>query len=535
MRSLKAAIALASMTALAGCSSEYDSSEVTINKEHWKYAAEFVENESGDPITGTVVFKNDEKVFKAIEIVGGKATGEWVEYRDDGSVELSTSLKEGEQVGLTNRYCQGESKDQIRESQDYSGDTIKTSVYDCASGLMIEESTRLKKGIGYVGVKKNWNIVAGKQIPSSVENYNTEGKQDGVSESYFDDGRLHISKTYKNGEQEGPYKEYVKYQDESVRLKTDGVYKGYSMVEGKSFKTDTRYPEGTLEEHIIPLWDGGQAILRYNDDEVRTSWNEGEASASERMIMTKVLDNKNPRQTDIDNIAYLVKTTKVDLNKVYGKGRYMFQNGNHLITAMGEGYYDALVGMGLDPQGTDFDGTTRLMMCLESDNCSFDHMMRLANDSLAADVKSKHVFGETAASFFCKRLDRIRNEKKYDLFAVLVKMDDVNKANNAGQTPLHQCMQQKDLTAAKMLVATGADLTAKNHGGFTPLHMAFVQQNGSRVNISWTPDKVKTVGELAKGSSFSFNEPIPVFEKSLKAIFLENGDAASAQAAEAYN
>lgn len=559
MRHLKTAIALACLTSLAGCSSEYDSSEIKTKDRSLHYTSEFLEKESGDPITGTVVFKRDETVVKSIQVVDGKVTGEWIDYSNDGKLLRTATLENGVEVGVKTQYCEDELSGQIRWTHDYSGDTIKQTTFDCKTGLLTEESTKLK-GVGFIGVSKAWHIVDGNQVPKSVENYNAVGKKDGVSEIYFKDGQLHSSQTFKDGKQtgvaeeffedgkmyfsrtyidgkqDGPYKEYVRYEDGTVRLKEEGIYKGYSMVEGKTYETDTRYPEGTLEKHIFPIWDGGHATLFFGPDKVGVNWTEGEASTKERMVMTKVLDGQDALQSDIDNIAYLIKTTQVDLNKVYGEGRYVMQYGDHLITAMAEGYYDPMISMGLDPQSTDFDGTTRLMMCIQNERrCSFDHMMRLANDTLAAGAKSKHAYGETAASFFCKNLDRIRSDKKYDLFTVLLKLDDVNKANFTGQTPLHQCMGQKDLTAAKMLIAAGADLTAKNYGGFTPLDMGFVQQHGFNVQLKWSPDRVKAVGEMAKGSSFSFNAPVPVYKKSLKDIFLENGDAASAQATEAFN
>lgn len=137
---------------------------------------------------------------------------------------------------------------------------------------------------------------------------------------------------------------------------------------------------------------------------------------------------------------------------------------------------------------------------------------------------------------FCMNQHNFRSDpKRFDLLALLIKLDDINAQNFAGNTALHYCMANSDLTAAKMLVDAGANRDVKNLNGVSPLLWAFVTENGSRMNLKWQPTTVQAVGELAQGSKFSFNDKLPLFEKSLNQIFLENGDAASSKAASAFN
>ncbi len=136
-------------------------------------------------------------------------------------------------------------------------------------------------------------------------------------------------------------------------------------------------------------------------------------------------------------------------------------------------------------------------------------------------------------------IEVIRPRKNWQAIAREVfsvgELDEINAQNFAGNTALHYCMANSDLTAAKMLVDAGANRDVKNLNGVSPLLWAFVTENGSRMNLKWQPTTVQAVGELAQGSKFSFNDKLPLFEKSLNQIFLENGDAASSKAASAFN
>lgn len=526
------------MATLAGCGSEYDSNEVKIKKEgDSEYAVLFTEKASGKLITGTIIDKSGDRVFWTAEVVDGKPDGEWIRYYDDGSVVSSATLKDGEPVGPVTEYCDPyQAKGKTRSITDYASTAIKHQIFHCNAEVMVEEFLTDKTTGKRIGESKEWKVVNSEQMLKEVENYNSEGIKHGITESYLDDGRLMSSVTYRNGEIDGPYKRYVLNDKQEYRLSVDGVYKGSWLVEGKSYQTHSSYPDGTLKEQVIALGGGGYATLIFEFDGVVTRVREGKDDAvNERMIMGKVTDNPTPSQADLDKIAAIVKSTKADLNKAYGQA--FIVDGDHLITTMAEGYYETLVGLGLDPHGTDFDGSTRLMNCMKSRNnkCSADHMIRLAKDTLTAGVKSKHVFGETAASMFCHSTLRMDDAKKYELFSVLLKMDDINKVNNAGLTPLHQCAKSHDFTAFKMLVDAGANLEAKSNKGFTPLEMAFVTERLNETGISWDENLVKTVGDIAKGTTFSFHKPIPVFNESLKSIFMSRNDADSALVTDAYN
>lgn len=256
------------------------------------------------------------------------------------------------------------------------------------------------------------------------------------------------------------------------------------------------------------------------------------------MIWKQIVERRNaaPSADELENLKYLLTQSKADLNKSYGHPYYYGPRGYRIVTAAAEGYYDHLISLGLDPKGVDFDGSSRLMRCLEDRECSMTHMIRLANDYIASGLKTKTLGGFTATMLFCMNQHNFRSDpKRFDLLALLIKLDDINAQNFAGNTALHYCMANSDLTAAKMLVDAGANRDVKNLNGVSPLLWAFVTENGSRMNLKWQPTTVQAVGELAQGSKFSFNDKLPLFEKSLNQIFLENGDAASSKAASAFN
>jgi antitoxin component YwqK of YwqJK toxin-antitoxin module len=520
---------------LAGCKSEYDSSEVIQRSQGSAFNDEYTEKKSGDKISGTVVTKRGDKVTRIVEVEDGKPNGDWTSYFDNGKIEQHVTLKAGIIVGVRKTFCEN-NPDQIKWSEDHSSEIIAYFKFDCTTGLTLEEQYR--KGSTQVGVWKTWTVADGKQIPASVVTYNDEGKKEGVEEKFFKDGRLESSETYKNGDLDGPFKEFVFYDDGKSRLKNEGIKKGFKTIEEKQYQTETTYPEGTLLKQVIPLWDGGYVQADYDKYRVRISKQRGDSqnAKSAAMIWEKVVSTQKPDQKDFENLQYLVESTKVNLNDVYGNGWYTGLQGDHLITTASEENYDMLVSMGLDPNGTNFDGSNRLMQCLmEERKCSFDHMLRLANDYVAAGVKSKTLFGGTTAGYFCSNLTSIRDPRKYELFSLLLKLDDVSQPNNAGWTPLHFCAAQQDLTAAKMLLQAGANASVKNNDGFTPLQMAFVSSRGNQFSLKWTVASVKEVGELAKGTTFNYSDKLPMFNKSLKDIFLENGDAESSKLADSFN
>lgn len=531
--------------ALAGCNAEYSFDEVTtssgaVGSPH----ALYLERKSGERLSGTVVHKVGERVLQSFKVEDGKVVGEWKAFDQDGRLLVEGQLKDGVFVGPKKTWCKGEHAEHLDSVDTLADGRLSTQRYDCASGLQISESTVIpsidpRKRDVRVGEQRNWQVIDGEQKLTLRETFASDGsgKLDGPVEHYDYKGNLKDRGTYRNGELDGVYETWVSF--------TDGTTAQASKVTYSAGKTN-----GPAEHYFTQGWPAGTVEQKgeYKDGKQVGVW------VSYRAGGVSVQDFSNPPDTspmgmrlwqaaqgnfrnadwtraiaDLDGFAYLVKSSGIDINQ------RLNHTGRPLITMAADNAYDLLVAAGADPRATDLQGNTRLMSCLkplDSADCGFEHLIMLAGKE---DLKARNLYGETALAMFCRRADDIdkrrgAGEQPQALFQALLKGSDVNAKAYGGETPLHQCMTQRNHRYAQALVAAGADLDAADINGITPLAAAFVKfyDVGSNRVIQWSPELIRFVASYQGKGNFSFDAPLPGFGKSLRQLVLENGDTASA-------
>lgn len=88
-----------------------------------------------------------------------------------------------------------------------------------------------------------------------------------------------------------------------------------------------------------------------------------------------------------------------------------------------------------------------------------------------------------AASSTCQEIERNRRIQKEfqeavnrrdraEINRLLSNGVNINALNEAGDTPLHQCIRDGRIESAKLLVEFGADVTRTNRDGWSPAHLA---------------------------------------------------------------
>ncbi|KAJ7340449.1 hypothetical protein OS493_003197 [Desmophyllum pertusum] len=70
---------------------------------------------------------------------------------------------------------------------------------------------------------------------------------------------------------------------------------------------------------------------------------------------------------------------------------------------------------------------------------------------------------------FQEAVNRRDREEVHRLLSVGV---NINAINEAGDTPLHQCIRDGRIDSAKLLVEFGADVKRTNRDGWSPVHLA---------------------------------------------------------------
>ena len=70
---------------------------------------------------------------------------------------------------------------------------------------------------------------------------------------------------------------------------------------------------------------------------------------------------------------------------------------------------------------------------------------------------------------FQEAVNRKDREEVHRLLSIGV---NINALNEAGDTPLHQCIRDGRIESAKLLVEFGADIKRTNRDGWSPVHLA---------------------------------------------------------------
>ncbi|SDU13148.1 hypothetical protein SAMN05216296_1953 [Pseudomonas pohangensis] len=549
--------------------------------------ATYVERESRKPITGTVRKVQGEVELLSFSVVEGVVDGEWVQRDAKGNLYKIGTLSGGKFVGSEKTYCTGSDKlaievdhqsdvvstteydcgtglvrrefakvpstnkptgtfkqycagsDQLSQKIDYKPDLVSTDKYDCATGLALAESRVSAETGKFVGTEKEWAVVAGKQVPTKLVTYSTDGKGtiDGVADEFYPDGSLKSHVMYVNGAKTGDETTYSLYEDGTHRIKSKTVYEDGLTVSVTNYK-DTLWPEGTIESfaHYDGLHDYGSPyqdyVIYYNDNEVRLGSYQPrkKTSAAEMGVWTRLQQRERtePSAQSLEEIKFLIKSSSVDINSMRGPLDVP------LLRNSTWRYRDVLLELGADPNDQDVLGQTYLSYCMREglNKCNIELMARLVNE----EKPSVDRFGNTPLILFCRRADDFSNgysgrykNQAHAMFDELLKKSDVNAANMRGRTALHECMEtgysrNLDIYYAKALIAAGADTTKTDVSGLLPVQMLFVKSYSS-LNSSLSLTASHELVQTAVDFGYDLNTPFPIYDKKLKEIFMESGSA----------
>jgi antitoxin component YwqK of YwqJK toxin-antitoxin module len=535
-------VAIASV--LAGCSKEYNESEVKTDTSTGYGLAATVTSD-GKRITGDVIERSGDVFTLKYYVEDGRINGDYVRNYEDGSPKYLAKVDHGKVMDETT-FCAAPNKGEQKKVTVLDGLTT-TVEKDCGSGLVTASSTMIDGAPQklYVGEMGSWAIVDGKQIPLRISNYSSDrsGNLDGVQQEFYEDGHVSKAITYKDGKL-AMLEQFDLFKDGTYAIASRTTYKDGGQEESISFFTGPPWKPDTISKRQTTIIDeSGDSSLHsvsYGDNDVFVYNSASTPKSQEGQVLVDNIVNSRgwratPSAQTLVDFEYLVTTSKIDLNNVY-------VGQNPLITVVPDAYYDTMVRLGANPEAIADDGSNRLMMCLRAKNmarkCSVDHMMALAAQSKSP---TKQLYGRTAASYLCENERSIFHdmsgitplEMREKLFAEIIKAENVNAEDYRGRISLHLCVSAENKGYAKMLVAAGANREKQDIAGLTPAQTIFVSTYlMNPLNLSWSADEIAHAEEIGKGTSFSFHKPFPGFDQSLQQIFIKNGDAPNARLVE---
>lgn len=510
--------------------------------------ATYVDREDRKPITGTIRKVQGEVELLRFNVVDGVVHGEWIERDTKGGLRKVGTLEAGKFVGSEKTYCQN--SDQLALEVDHQSDVVSTTKYECTTGLSLAEYRVSTKTGKFVGPEENWAIVDGKQVPTKLVTYSAdgEGKIDGAADEFYHDGSLKSHKVYVNGVLTGDATTYTLYTDGTHRLASKTVYQA-GEAQGKTTYKNTPWPEESIADytHYEGVTQYGSADEAYrisygNDDVSLNHYRRGgskqtpaEAGVSTRLHRREV---REPSAQSIEEIKFLVKNSGVDLNAM------LSEDSVPVLRDSNWRYRDVLLSLGADPDAQDLLGKTELSYCLSAGRnaCKLDFITRLIRE----EKPSVDKFGNTPLILLCRRAEEFESgyrnidqkairEKTHAAFDELLKKSDVHAVNMRGRTALHECLEtgyreNRDLYYAKALITAGADGNKTDISGFLPTQLLFVSsfQPGGSLSLAASPEIIEAAVEMGKGTNFSLKAPFPIYDKSLKEIFMESGNASLA-------
>ncbi len=108
------------------------------------------------------------------------------------------------------------------------------------------------------------------------------------------------------------------------------------------------------------------------------------------------------------------------------------------------------------------------------------------------------LFAAQAHASVAELIDSIKQNNLAEVQKLLAKGENVNAANEQGNTPLHYAVALDNPEIVKVLLAKGANLRAKNDKGWTPLLIAKKKEVPNVAPILQEAEKVSAAAEQAK-------------------------------------
>ena len=533
--------------AVAGCSSEYDFDKDKVQTQWSSEArADIYRDKDGEPITGTVVKRLGDKLLLSVQVKDGLVNGEYKQWNAEGGLKQELNFVDGKRVGQQKVYCPDGKA--LKEDRTYSADGVGTGkVFDCASGFVVYEGT-VDRAMKPLGVEKRWQVLGDKQVPLSVISYSDSkaGELNGVSESYFKNiGVLESRTTFKDGKKDGDAENWAQFTDGTVKLKSKEKYSAGEQIEAIAYKHSGDWPDGSIatwEFYKGTGYDKKRLSLSFEEDYVSASSSGYFPVSPAEESLFKKLSSEDSSQKAMDEIDYLIKNTGADLNALRTYQGYPVIH----VTSMNK--REKLKSLGVDVNAKDGTGASFLGNCTDFHSGQFNCSIEDISVLIAEETPSADVFGNTPLINFCGMVARPNYrgnpEKTKEAFKQLIAKSDVNAANQRGRTALHECLrvadysrrgEVRDLDYAQMLVDAGADLGKKDIHGLIPAQMLFIERFTSYGGMSVRSNEEILVAAQKFGmDSQNLKAPFPVFDKPLKEIFIDGGDAGTAMVIERF-
>ena len=206
----------------------------------------------------------------------GRKTGLWKKFYENGNMLYEGSFCEGKPVGILKRYYDG---GVLKAEMNFITDTN-------TSYAKLYYDTRILAAEGkYIAQKKDstWNYYSFINKRLTIREDHIDGKKDGFSIKYYDDGSMAEKKEWKEDLMHGSWEQF--FENGQIRLtcnhitgKRDGEFKSFNSEGGRSIQG--LYIKGEMD---------GKWIYFTEEDEV---------DIEIEYIMGKMLPNKKLKERE---------------------------------------------------------------------------------------------------------------------------------------------------------------------------------------------------------------------------------------------
>lgn len=100
--------------------------------------------------------------------------------------------------------------------------------------------------------------------------------------------------------------------------------------------------------------------------------------------------------------------------------------------------------------------------------CSFSLFLLCSSQTVEGASATYQETRQTLKEF----QEAVNRRDRAEINRLLRKGVNINAINEAGDTPLHQCIRDGRIESAKLLVELGADVKRANRDGWSPAHLA---------------------------------------------------------------